>query len=103
MRLKALESIKKNQAPFQYVVVDLRLPDIDGIKLLKVIKFNYPELPVVVITGYGNETTEADAKSEKADAYLEKPFTAEELSRDPRRNPPEDSGAGGRRRRKRRA
>jgi len=79
--LKALEGIKKNQAPFQYVVVDLRLPDIDGIKLLKVIKFNYPELPVVVITGYGNETTEADARSEKADAYLEKPFTAEELSR----------------------
>lgn len=79
--LKALENIKKNQAPFQYVVVDLRLPDIDGIKLLKVIKFNYPELPVVVITGYGDETTEADAKSEKADAYLEKPFTAEELSR----------------------
>jgi CheY-like chemotaxis protein len=79
--LKALEGIKKNQPPFQYVVVDLRLPDIDGIKLLKVIKFNYPELPVVVITGYGNETTEADARSEKADAYLEKPFTAEELSR----------------------
>jgi CheY-like chemotaxis protein len=79
--LKALENIKKNQAPFHYVVVDLRLPDIDGIKLLKVIKFNYPELPVVVITGYGNETTEADARSEKADAYLEKPFTAEELSR----------------------
>ena len=79
--LKALAGIKNNQAPFQYVVVDLRLPDIDGIKLLKVIKFNYPELPVVVITGYGNETTEADARSEKADAYLEKPFTAEELSR----------------------
>ncbi len=78
--LKALESIKKNQAPFQYVVVDLRLPDIDGMKLLKVIKFNYPNLPVVIITGYGNETTAADAKSEKADAYLEKPFTAEELS-----------------------
>ncbi|MCU0235474.1 MAG: response regulator [Acidobacteria bacterium] len=78
--LKALERIKNKQAPFQYVVVDLRLPDIDGINLLKVIKFNYPELPVVVITGYGNETTEANARSEKADAYLEKPFTAEELS-----------------------
>jgi ActR/RegA family two-component response regulator len=78
--LKALEAIKKNQAPFQYVVVDVRLPDIDGIKLLKVIKFNYPELPVVVITGYGSDATAADAKSEKADAYLEKPFTAEELS-----------------------
>jgi ActR/RegA family two-component response regulator len=79
--LKALESFKKSQAPLHYVVVDVRLPDIDGLKLLKVIKFNYPELPVVVITGFGNEATEANAMSERADAYLEKPFTADELSR----------------------
>ncbi|MCU0276120.1 MAG: response regulator [Acidobacteria bacterium] len=78
--LKALETFRKNRTPLHYVVVDVRLPDIDGIKLLKVIKFNYPELPVVVITGYGNNATEADARSEKADAYLEKPFTAEELA-----------------------
>lgn len=78
--LKALEAFKKNQTPLHYVVVDVRLPDIDGIKLLKVIKFNYPELPVVVITGYGSEATQADAKLEKADAYLEKPFTIDELT-----------------------
>ncbi len=79
--LKALEAIKKKQTPLHYVVLDVRLPDIDGIKLLKVIKFNYPELPVVVITGYGNESTAADARSEKADAYLEKPFTIDELTK----------------------
>jgi CheY-like chemotaxis protein len=79
--LKLLESFKKNQTPLHYAVIDVRLPDIDGIKLLKVLKFNYPELPVVVITGYGNETIAADAKNEKADAYLEKPFTIEELTK----------------------
>jgi CheY-like chemotaxis protein len=79
--LKALEAFKKNRVPLNYVVVDVRLPDIDGIKLLKVIKFTYPELPVVVITGYGNDAMAEDAKSEKADAYLEKPFTVEELTR----------------------
>lgn len=79
--LKALGNIQGQRTPFRYVVVDLRLPDIDGIQLLKVIKFNYPDLPVVLITGYGNETTEANARTEKADAYLEKPFTAEELAR----------------------
>ncbi len=78
--LKALEAFKKSQTPLHYVVVDIRLPDIDGIKLLKVIKFNYPELPVVMITGFGNETTEAGAKAERADAYLEKPFTVDELT-----------------------
>jgi CheY-like chemotaxis protein len=78
--LKALEMFKQKQTPLHYVVIDVRLPDIDGIKLLKVIKFNYPELPVVVITGYGSESTAADARSEKADAYLEKPFTVDELT-----------------------
>jgi len=79
--LKALELFKQKQMPLHYVVIDVRLPDIDGIKLLKVIKFNYPELPVVVITGYGSESIAADAKSEKADAYLEKPFTVDELTK----------------------
>ncbi len=79
--LKILETFKKKQIPLHCVVVDVRLPDIDGIKLLKVIKFNYPELPVIVITGYGNDTTAMDAKSEKADAYLEKPFTVDELTK----------------------
>ena len=79
--LRLLESFKKNQTPLHYAVIDVRLPDIDGIKLLKVLKFNYPELPVIVITGYGNETIAADAKNEKADAYLEKPFTVEELTK----------------------
>jgi CheY-like chemotaxis protein len=79
--LKALEMFKRKQMPLHYVVIDVRLPDIDGIKLLKVIKFTYPELPVVVITGHGTETTAANAKSEKADAYLEKPFTVDELTK----------------------
>jgi CheY-like chemotaxis protein len=79
--LKALESYRQNKTPLHYVVVDVRLPDIDGIKLLKVIKFNYPELPVVVITGFGSNAVEAGARTEKADAYLEKPFTAEELTK----------------------
>lgn len=79
--LQALEASRGKKISPNYVVIDVRLPDIDGLKLLKVIKFTYPELPVVVITGYGSETTEADARSEKADAYLEKPFTADELAK----------------------
>ena len=79
--LQSLEASRGKKIAPHYVVIDVRLPDIDGIKLLKVIKFTYPELPVVVITGFGSETTEADARSEKADAYLEKPFTADELAK----------------------
>ena len=78
--LQTLESFKNKDIPLACAVVDIRLPDIDGLKLLKVIKFNYPDLPVIVITGHGNEAIAEEVKAQKADAYLEKPFTAEELA-----------------------
>ena len=77
--LQTLETFKKKNMPLGCAIVDIRLPDIDGLKLLKVIKFNYPQLPVIIITGYGSETIAEEAKT--ADAYLEKPFTVEDLAR----------------------
>jgi len=79
--LQTLETFKKKQVPLDYAIVDVRLPDIDGLKLLKVIKFNYPDLPVIVITGYGSEATAEEVKFQKADGYLEKPFTMEDLTK----------------------
>ena len=76
--LQALETFKKKRVPLGCAIVDIKLPDIDGLKLLKVIKFNYPQLPVVIITGYGSETVAEEAKT--ADAYLEKPFTPDDLA-----------------------
>jgi CheY-like chemotaxis protein len=78
--LQALETYKRKSMPLDCAIVDIRLPDIDGLKLLKVIKFNYPGLPVIVITGHGNEATVEEAKNQKADGYLEKPFTMDELA-----------------------
>jgi CheY-like chemotaxis protein len=77
--LQALEAFKQKKIPLDCAIVDVKLPDIDGLKLLKVIKFNYPEIPVIIITGYGGETVAEEAKT--ADAYLEKPFTMEDLSK----------------------
>ncbi len=76
--LQALETHKQRQMPLKGAVVDVQLPDIDGLKLLKIIKFNYPQLPVIVITGYGNDAIAEEARA--ADAYLEKPFNTEDLA-----------------------
>lgn len=78
--LKTLETFKEKNLPLDCVVLDVKLPDIDGIKLLKVIKFNYPSLPVIMITAYGSEEVREDAKLERADAFLEKPFAIDELT-----------------------
>jgi DNA-binding NtrC family response regulator len=78
--LQTLEMFNKKKIPLEAAVVDIRLPDIDGIKLLKVIKFNYPDTPVIIITGHGNEGIAEEVKAQKAEAYLEKPFTIDELT-----------------------
>jgi len=67
--LQTLETYRQKKVALDCAIVDIRLPDIDGLKLLKVIKLNYPQLPVIIITGYGSETMAEEAKT--ADAYLE--------------------------------
>ncbi len=77
--LQTLETYRQKKVPLDCAIVDIRLPDIDGLKLLKVIKLNYPQLPVIIITGYGSETMAEEAKT--ADAYLEKPFSMDDLAK----------------------
>jgi CheY-like chemotaxis protein len=79
--LQALAKIKTacTKNPFQFVVLDIRLPDIDGLKILQAIKGTYPDLPVVVISGYGNESTPDTVESKKGSVYLDKPFDVDTL------------------------
>ncbi len=80
--LSALSKIKAaeaKQTPFRCVILDVRLPDIDGLKILSVIKAAYADLPVVVITGFGTEDTVNTVQSYCGSAYLDKPFEMEAL------------------------
>jgi FixJ family two-component response regulator len=77
--LETIQAYKKKNLPLDCAIVDIRLPDINGLNLLKAIKRNYPSLPVVIISGHGNERIAEEAK--KADGYLEKPFDMDDLVR----------------------
>jgi CheY-like chemotaxis protein len=59
---------------YNYLVSDIFMPDIDGLKILKVIKSEFPELPVLIITGFGNELLEQTALAEQNTGFLDKPF-----------------------------
>jgi CheY-like chemotaxis protein len=78
--LKKLESYIKNNIPLDGIVVDLRLPDIDGIKLVKIMKFKYPGVPIILISGYADRYNMEEIRNLQISAFLEKPFTADELS-----------------------
>ncbi len=74
-----LDSSREKGIAYDFLVTDIFMPDIDGLKILKVIKIQYPELPVLVITGFGDESLEATALSEENTGYLNKPFEIPDL------------------------
>ncbi|HAR95086.1 MAG TPA: hypothetical protein DCR97_03865 [Deltaproteobacteria bacterium] len=77
--LQALEASKRENTPLDFAIVDVRLPDMDGLDLLKAIKADYPTIPVVIITGHGREQISDEVTH--ADAFLEKPFDMDELAK----------------------
>ena len=70
---------KFNQKPFDLLMADLRLPDIDGMEVIKQVKKRWPETVVVVITGYASIASAVDAMKIGAFDYLAKPFTDDEI------------------------
>ncbi len=64
---------------FDLVVADLRLPDSDGLDIIKIVKERRPETEVVVITGYSSVSSAVDAMKIGVADYLPKPFTESEI------------------------
>jgi len=58
---------------FDFCLTDMRLPDGDGIDLIKYIQANYNQLPVALITAHGNMETAIDAMKAGAFDFLSKP------------------------------
>lgn len=65
--------------PVDLVVTDLHMPNMNGLELLTSIKTHNPEIPVILVTGYGVENARAVAAAWKADGFLGKPFKITEL------------------------
>jgi len=64
---------------FDLVLLDIRMPKLDGISALKKIKANTPETVVIMITAYASADTAIKAMKEGAYDYITKPFKVEEI------------------------
>jgi DNA-binding response OmpR family regulator len=76
--LDALKLIEATTAAFDLVITDLVMPNISGVAITAIIKRQNQEMPVIAITGYG-EQPEALAREVHADIVMEKPFKLNEL------------------------
>jgi len=69
------EAIEKSNAKFyNLALIDIRLPDMEGTKLLNAIKETTPKMVKIMITGYPSLQNAIEAVNKGADAYILKPF-----------------------------
>jgi len=76
--LDALKLLEVTTHDFDLVITDLVMPNISGVAVTTIIKKQNPNMPVIAITGYGEEP-EALAREANADIVMEKPFKLDVL------------------------
>jgi len=75
----ALAMEEKEKLPFAICLIDLKLPDIDGIKVLEEIKHINPGVYAIIMTAFASKETAIEALKAGAYSYIEKPVNMEEL------------------------
>lgn len=73
----ALEEVRKEK--FHMIITDLRLPEMDGIEVIRRVKEIDPDIQCIVITGYATVTTAVEAMKAGAYDYIMKPFNTAEI------------------------
>lgn len=71
--LDGLKLLEAEAGGFDLVITDIVMPNISGVGIVKIVKKNHPDLPVIAITGWG-EHPEVLAAEADADLVLEKPI-----------------------------
>jgi len=74
---KALETMENDD--FDLLLVDVKMPEHDGMYLMQEIEKKWPQIPIVVMSGYPTPETIANGMKMGAAKFIPKPFTPDEL------------------------
>lgn len=73
----AIKEAKKGK--FDLAILDMKMPGMNGMELLKILKKKHKFLEIIILTGYGGIDSAVEATKLGAYSYLEKPFEFEKL------------------------
>ena len=73
----ALEALKGDT--FTLMLVDVKMPERDGMYLMREVKKQWPDIPIIVMSGYHTVETMKEAAEMGAATFIAKPFTPDEL------------------------
>lgn len=74
---EAIEILEKEN--FQLLIVDVVMPEYDGIYLIEQVHKRWPDLPTIVMSGYPTKNTVSEGLRRGAAHFIAKPFTPDEL------------------------
>ena len=74
---KALTILEEKH--FDIILTDLKMPGLPGLKLISTIKEKFPNIAIIVITGYATVKTAVEAMKLGAVDFIPKPFTSDEI------------------------
>ncbi len=74
---EGLEMLEKD--PYDLVLLDVKMPDMDGIEVLGKIKSSWPHIKVIMISGYSTVDTAVEALRSGAVNFIQKPFDPDTL------------------------
>lgn len=78
---KAVEQLKSGQK-FDIIFLDLSIPEWDGIEVLKVLRTEYPDLPVFMVSGWvGGDVRLQESQKLGAKGQIVKPFNRDEIKK----------------------
>ena len=76
---ETLEYLKENHKNVDLILMDLVMPEMDGIELTRIIKAEYPKVKVLILSSYTSEEYIRPVFQARADGYIIKEMEAEEL------------------------